>query len=202
MGFQLRRRTKGKNAWLNWSASNGNGLRGSVSAKVSKNITANLSSRGSRVTVNLGNGLKWVSSSKKPRVAKTPVQPRSKVSYSSYEFDEADLDYVAPPDEPFVFKEWIRNMDVISGLSSLAMMIFLYVLITLSGAILYSILAAFVFHWCVVGVSYHRSSKLDRDPSDLTIQLFAYPFMLPGILFFTPVGWSIILCTFLIFLFI
>ena len=202
MGFQLRGRTKGKNSWLNWSASNGNGLSASTSVKVSKNITANLSSRGTRVTINLGNGLKWVSSSKKPKTIKTPVQRKSKVAYSSYVFDETDLDYVPPPDEPFVFSEWIRSMDVISVLSSLMIPIFLYISITLSGVILYSILAAFILHWCVVCISYYRSTDDNRDSDDLVIQLFAYPFLLPGVLFFTPVGWSIILCTFLIFLFI
>lgn len=210
MGFQLRGRTKGKNAWFNWSASNGNGLRGSVSAKVSKNVTLNASSRGTRVTINLGNGLKWVSSSKKPRAAKTdrvaisPRQIKPRVSYKS-----ADI-YIDPnyipipprPDEPFVFSEWIRSMDVISILSSLMIPVFLYIFISLSGAILYSILAAFILHWCTVGISYFRSNGYNRQADDLPIQLFAYPFILPGVLFFTPLGWSIILCTFLIFIFI
>lgn len=202
MGFQLRGRSKGKNAWLNWSASNGNGLRTSTSVKVSKNITSNFSNGRIRTTVNLGHGLKWVSSFKKPKPIKTPVQRKSKVTYSSYVFDETDLDYVPALDEPFVFSEWIRSMDVISALSSFVMLVFLYMTITIFGAIMYSILAAFILHWCIVGISYYRSDESNRNSDDLVTQLFGYPFILPGALFFTRLGWLIILCTFLIFIFI
>ena len=66
MGLQVRKRTKGKSGWLNGSySSKGVGVSGSV--KAGKNVTYNtgdLSSNRktpSRLTVNLGNGIRWVS---------------------------------------------------------------------------------------------------------------------------------------------
>lgn len=65
MGFQLRRRTKGKNSWFNYSYSKRNGLRGSLSFKIGKDWTVNLGRNGTRTTVNLGNGLRYVSPQRK-----------------------------------------------------------------------------------------------------------------------------------------
>lgn len=66
MGLQVRKRTKGKDGWLNGSySSKGVGVSGSV--KAGKNVTYNtgdLSSNRktpSRLTVNFGNGIRWVS---------------------------------------------------------------------------------------------------------------------------------------------
>lgn len=56
MGFQLRRRTKGKNSWLNFS---GSGV--SISTKIG-NVTTNVGPRGVRATVNLGHGVRYVKS--------------------------------------------------------------------------------------------------------------------------------------------
>lgn len=62
MAGQYRRRTKGKNAWVNVSASKKNGVNGSVSVKPSKSITFNSGNkiRPSRVTINLGKGFRYV----------------------------------------------------------------------------------------------------------------------------------------------
>ena len=199
MGFQLRGRTNGKSSWLNYSSSPSKGLRGSLSVKVSKNITTNFSNGKSRVTLNLGNGLKWVSSSKKQKVAK--ILPAKSSVYSGYVFDAKDLDYVPPAAEPFSFSKWIRSMSVIAAASSLMMPVFVYFTMNMFG-IFYSILAAFIAHWCVTTISYYRSTEDNRDSDDLALQLFGYPFFLPGFLFLTPAGWFITLCTFLIFLFI
>lgn len=60
MGFSFRGRSKGSGSWFNYSASK-RGAHASVSAKLSKNITANIGSRGEkRVTVNFGHGFRWV----------------------------------------------------------------------------------------------------------------------------------------------
>lgn len=73
MGVQIRKRTKGKNGWVNGSYSS-RGAHASVSVKPTSNITYNSGSllggkykRPSRLTVDLGNGIRWVSygSSKK-----------------------------------------------------------------------------------------------------------------------------------------
>lgn len=66
MGIQVRKRTKGKSGWWNGSySSKGVGVSGSV--KAGKNVTYNTGDLSgnkktpSRLTVNLGNGVKWVS---------------------------------------------------------------------------------------------------------------------------------------------
>lgn len=93
MGFQYRKRTKGKNAWLNFSASKKRGVGGSASIKLGRGVTYN--TRG-RVTINFGNGLKYVAYKKKPRVKKvdkvkayvepkTRGRPKQVKTYSMYE---------------------------------------------------------------------------------------------------------------------
>lgn len=79
MGLQFRRRTKGKNSWLNFSGSS-RGLNASYSIKIGS-LTFNIGKHGNRSTLNLGNGFKYVSY-KRRKNEKTP-QP-SKV-YESYE---------------------------------------------------------------------------------------------------------------------
>lgn len=64
MGFQVRKRTKGKTGWLNLSFSKQRGLGASVSLKVGENVTYN--TRG-RLTINLGSGMKYVFYKKKPK---------------------------------------------------------------------------------------------------------------------------------------
>ena len=58
MGFQVRKRTKGKSSWTNVSASQ-RGVHASQSFK-SGNTTGNISPRGIRVTQNFGNGVRYV----------------------------------------------------------------------------------------------------------------------------------------------
>ena len=72
MGFQVRRRTKGKKGWLNFS---GSGV--SASVKLTPNITMNLGSRGTRTTVNLGGGMRYVSTNSKKKKA-TPKKTTAK----------------------------------------------------------------------------------------------------------------------------
>lgn len=67
MGLQVRRRTKGKTSWQNFSYSKKGGARTSTSVK-SGQVTYNtgnlLGKRKSRVTVNLGGGARYVWNSK------------------------------------------------------------------------------------------------------------------------------------------
>lgn len=73
MGLSFRGRTKGKDGWVNYSASS-KGLSGSVSTKLDKNVTLNFKpSRGLRLTVNFGNGVRWISSTKKNKEPKSPA---------------------------------------------------------------------------------------------------------------------------------
>ena len=91
MGLQYRKRTKGKNSWLNFSKS---GI--SLSYKIGKNITLN--SRG-RATLNLGNGFRYVSYRKKKKVAK-PV-PEKKVVRTKYS---------SQPSKPKMSKEQVLSL--------------------------------------------------------------------------------------------
>lgn len=71
MGLQVKKRTKGKSGWMNGSYSKkGVGVSGSV--KVSKDVTYNTGDvvngkTPPRLTVNLGNGYKWVSYGKRKK---------------------------------------------------------------------------------------------------------------------------------------
>lgn len=78
MGLNVRNRTKGKNSWINYSASS-KGLHGSISTKLSKNITANISKKGVRGTINFGNGIRYTTST-----YKTSRKPKH---VDSYDFD-------------------------------------------------------------------------------------------------------------------
>ena len=61
MGLQFRKRTKGKNSWINFSHSKKNGFSASLSVKVAKGVTMNFGGKGNRrATVNLGNGIRYV----------------------------------------------------------------------------------------------------------------------------------------------
>lgn len=84
MGLQVRKRTKGKDGWLNGSYSQ-RGARASVSVKPASNVTYNsgniLGGKGhpSRLTINLGNGIKWVSYGKSRKTkSRTKSQPMTK----------------------------------------------------------------------------------------------------------------------------
>ncbi len=65
MGFQIKKRSKGKSTWINTSlSSRGLGISGSV--KLGKNVTWNTGDLSgnkknkSRLTVNIGGGMKYV----------------------------------------------------------------------------------------------------------------------------------------------
>lgn len=80
MGFQIRKRTNGKKGWWNGSYSR-KGVGASGSVKLSDNVTWNTGDilngkTNQRVTVNLGNGLRYVWYGKKTKQTKsTPSQP-------------------------------------------------------------------------------------------------------------------------------
>lgn len=86
MGLQFRKRTKGKNSWLNFSHSKKNGFSASLSVKVAKGVTMNFGGKGNRrATVNFGNGLRYVKyrDKKKETTVKEP-KTRSNRSTNSY----------------------------------------------------------------------------------------------------------------------
>lgn len=71
MGLRYRGRTKGSGAWVNLFASS-KGTGASVSVKPSKNITANFGPGRRRLTVNFGNGFRYVKeTSTKKKVQKS-----------------------------------------------------------------------------------------------------------------------------------
>lgn len=83
MGFQYRKRTKGKNGWFNISYSDKNGLGMSTSVKVG-NVTHNFGGkRANRTTVDIGNGLKYVSYGPSKAKKRQPTKSQSTVYTSS-----------------------------------------------------------------------------------------------------------------------
>lgn len=83
MGFQYRKRTKGKNGWFNFSYSDKNGLGMSTSVKVG-NITHNFGGkRANRTTVDIGNGLKYVSYGSSKAKNRTSSKSQSNANSSS-----------------------------------------------------------------------------------------------------------------------
>ena len=105
MGFQFRKRTKGKQGWLNFSGSKKNGLGASLSLKFGKNVTYN--SRG-RVTINFGNGLRYVAYKKKKRQPKTNTTPKT----SSRSYTYKAVEYKPTPTQNEILcsvQEVLRN---------------------------------------------------------------------------------------------
>ena len=83
MGLQFRKRTKGKNSWINVSHSKKNGLSASLSVKLDKNFTLNFGGKGNRrATINFGNGFRYVKyRSPKPKEPKASIpKGRSRTS--------------------------------------------------------------------------------------------------------------------------
>ena len=72
MPFSIRKRTRGKSSWLNFSVSKSKGVNASYSQKLG-NLTLNVSKRGGRATYNFGNGIRWTSSSSKKKLTKKSV---------------------------------------------------------------------------------------------------------------------------------
>lgn len=75
MGIQYSKRTKGKDGWLNFSYSKRNGLGASATVKVG-GLTYNFGGRrANRTTVDLGDGLKYVSYGPSKAKKNSPKQP-------------------------------------------------------------------------------------------------------------------------------
>lgn len=98
MGLQVRKRTKGKKSWWNGSYSRkGAGASGTV--KLSDNVTWNTGDlingkTKQRVTINMGNGVRWVWYSKKKKPAKR--QPNTSDHYTSTKpWNESDTKWVS-----------------------------------------------------------------------------------------------------------
>lgn len=84
MGLQFRKRTKGKNSWINVSHSKKNGLSASLSVKLDKNLTMNFGGKGNRrATINFGNGIRYVKYRTPKAKEKKISEPRSR-SRSTY----------------------------------------------------------------------------------------------------------------------
>ena len=92
MGFRVRKRTRGKNAWLNLSLSK-KGFNSSMSVKLG-DTTINFGKDRVRTTYNLGNGMSYVNttSTKTKKKAPTSVSSRRKVYVSKMtEAEEAEM---------------------------------------------------------------------------------------------------------------
>jgi hypothetical protein len=81
MGLQVRKRTKGKNGWWNGSYSK-RGVGASGTVKVSSNVTYNTgdllgNKNSSRLTINFGNGIRYVSYGKRESTKKTTTKKQT-----------------------------------------------------------------------------------------------------------------------------
>ena len=100
MGISIRKRTKGKSSWLNFSASKKAGLKASYSQKLGKNLTLNFSKSGTRATYNLGNGIRITSTRpKKKHVVKPQTQSKRKTQ-SKKEYVYSYTRAYSPPVKP------------------------------------------------------------------------------------------------------
>lgn len=103
MGLQFRKRTKGKNSWLNISSSKKNGLSASLSVKLDKNLTLNFGGKGNRrATINFGNGIRYVKY-RTPK-AKTKAEPKVRASRSPQQ------SYTYTPVEPRKSRDEVLEM--------------------------------------------------------------------------------------------
>lgn len=99
MGLQVRKRTKGKKSWWNGSYSRkGAGASGSV--KLSDNVTWNTgdllnSKTKQRVTVNMGNGVRWVWYDKKKKPTKRRSTTSDDYTPSTKPWNESDTKWVS-----------------------------------------------------------------------------------------------------------
>lgn len=77
MGLSWRKRTKGKNLWVNLFASKNNGAGASLSLKIG-NATANLGPNGrKRLTINFGNGIRYIKTSTASKKVKPSQKPQA-----------------------------------------------------------------------------------------------------------------------------
>lgn len=108
MGFRYKGRTKGKDAWINYSVSS-KGIRASTSIKFGDDMTVNIGKDRTRTTFNLGDGLTYVAD----RPHKTSAAPAKKKKWvndtpSKYntleEIEAADREYMRETVWPFVVR--------------------------------------------------------------------------------------------------
>lgn len=87
MGLQFRKRTKGKDSWLNFSHSKKNGFSASLSVKVAKGVTMNFGGKGNRrATVNFGNGVRYVKYREPKAKPKKEVSTRTRANNRTYNY--------------------------------------------------------------------------------------------------------------------
>ncbi len=96
MGLTFRKRTKGKNTWVNISASKKNGIGFSLSGKIAKGVTVNWKpGRGFRTTLSVpGTGVRWVSSTAKQKSTRSKRNQFSDYTSKAQE-RAADADFAA-----------------------------------------------------------------------------------------------------------
>ena len=94
MSLTFRNRTNGFGSWINYSASKKGGARASVSTKLSKNVTANLSKDGVKATVNLGNGFRYTWKPTLPKSEHSNISEFFEVE-DSYDVDKPSLNIFA-----------------------------------------------------------------------------------------------------------
>lgn len=169
MGFSVRKRTKGKDSWLNFSFSK-KGLHASHTMRFG-NTTLNFG-KNTRTTVNLGNGMRYI---------KTHTKPKDKAFKPSHvaAFDKA---------KSYVSRGRISvTEDPTWSSENIAMMSALFWL--LAGLFIASITTSIIATLVVIQVAHSLTLywKREKYPQE---KLSHY---IPSILLITPIGWVYIL---------
>lgn len=119
MGLSFRKRTKGKDSWVNLSASKKNGLGFSLSHKFAKGATLNWKpGRGFRTTLSIpGTGIRWVSGSGKSKSSRVKTnilgertsKAQERIADRSFAANEAHHDKLVEMHDAIV--EQIKQID-------------------------------------------------------------------------------------------
>lgn len=189
MGVQYRKRTKGKKNWFNFSASETNGVGVSHSTKIG-NATINVGSKGRRrLTINLGNGLRYVKSKiiRKQKVENSSSKSKGlafqeREELLNFDVEECirsiDGEYNRPPKDPL----WTRENTTVAMLTVGVPAIFIILTGFFAINIFYSIGIALLTYVATVFF-------ISDDPDKATL------LTLPLLLLLSPVGWTAIITT-------
>lgn len=171
MGFSVRKRTKGKDSWLNFSFSK-RGLNASHTMRFG-NTTINFGKK-TRTTVNLGDGMRYVKTSGTTK--KKSVKPSHVAA-----FDKAKkyVSYGNPSRE--VLQEPALSSENVAMMSAIFWLIAGFFTIGITSSVVLTVLLAYVAH--ILTLRFFR----DKYPQE------RLSYFIPAILLITPIGWIYII---------
>lgn len=178
MGFSIRKRTKGKGSWLNYSYSK-RGFHASHTVKMG-DLTLNFGKK-VRTTVNMGDGMRYVKTrnADKPTKSRPAKQSRNYTNVKSVVRKYTTLTKPLAPEKTFSSE----NVAMMSGFFWMTVGLVVCYLIS---SILFTIAFIHIAH-----ATYLNYRKTDYPQDTLA-------YFVPSIILITPVGWIYILILFLL----